>query len=66
MAVYSEVAAGNMDAAYSYVAIIVVIAFISVVLMNWGALIRSTEVFNVLLGGKKNGYSNRTFSPAWS
>ena len=27
MAVYSEVAAGNMDAAYSYVAIIVVIAF---------------------------------------
>ena len=34
MAVYSEVAAGNMDAAYSYVAIIVVIAFISVVLMS--------------------------------
>lgn len=34
MAVYSEVAAGNMDAAYRYVAIIVVIAFISVVLMN--------------------------------
>jgi len=43
MAVYSEVAAGNMDAAYSYVAIIVVIAFISVVLMNWGALIRSRK-----------------------
>ena len=30
MAVYSEVAAGNMEAAYSYVAIIVVIAFLSV------------------------------------
>ena len=43
MAVYSEVAAGNMDAAYSYVAIIVVIAFISVVLMNWGALVRSRK-----------------------
>ena len=38
MAVYSEVAAGNMDAAYRYVAIIVVIAFISVILMNWAAL----------------------------
>ena len=38
MAVYSEVAAGNMDKAYSYVAIIVVIAFISVFLMNWAAL----------------------------
>ena len=38
MAVYSEVAAGNMDAAYQYVAIIVVIAFLCVVLMNWGAL----------------------------
>ena len=35
MAVYSEVAAGNMDAAYRYVAVIVVIAFISVILMNW-------------------------------
>ena len=38
MAVYSEVAAGNMDKAYGYVAIIVVIAFISVFLMNWTAL----------------------------
>lgn len=38
MAVYSEVAAGNMDAAYGYVAIIVVIAFASVILMNWAAL----------------------------
>lgn len=38
MAVYSEVAAGNMDAAYGYVAIIIVIAFISVVLMNLAAL----------------------------
>lgn len=37
MAVYSEVAAGNMDSAYEYVAIIVVIAFISVVLMNMAA-----------------------------
>lgn len=34
MAVYSEVAAGNMDTAYQYVMIIVVIAFLSVVLMN--------------------------------
>ncbi|MBS5282786.1 MAG: molybdate ABC transporter permease subunit [Clostridiales bacterium] len=34
MAVYSEVAAGNMDQAYGYVAVIVVIAFISVFLMN--------------------------------
>ena len=34
MAVYSEVAAGNMEAAYSYVAIIVMIAFLSVFLMN--------------------------------
>ena len=38
MAVYSEVAAGNMEQAYSYVAVIVVIAFISVVLMNLAAL----------------------------
>ncbi len=38
MAVYSEVAAGNMERAYGYVAIIVVIAFISVVLMNLAAL----------------------------
>ena len=37
MAVYSEVAAGNMDTAYSYVLVIVVIAFISVVLMNVAA-----------------------------
>ena len=38
MAVYSEVAAGDMDAAYRYVAIIVVIAFLSVILMNRAAL----------------------------
>ena len=38
MAVYSEVAAGYMEQAYSYVAVIVVIAFISVVLMNLAAL----------------------------
>ena len=37
MAVYSEVAAGNMDSAYGYVAVIVVIAFISVVIMNIAA-----------------------------
>lgn len=35
MAVYSEVAAGNMDNAYQYVAIIVVIAFAAVILMNF-------------------------------
>ena len=34
MAVYSEVAAGDMESAYSYVAIIVVVAFLSVGLMN--------------------------------
>ena len=39
MAVYSEVEAGKMAAAYSYVAIIEVIPFISVVLMHRGALI---------------------------
>lgn len=38
MAVYSEVAAGNMDKAYGYVAVIVVMAFISLVLMNLAAL----------------------------
>jgi len=37
MAVYSEVAAGNMDTAYRYVAVIVVIAFVSVVIMNLAA-----------------------------
>ncbi|MDO5550486.1 MAG: molybdate ABC transporter permease subunit [Lachnospiraceae bacterium] len=37
MAVYSEVAAGNMDGAYQYVLIIVVIAFISVIVMNYWA-----------------------------
>lgn len=35
MAVYSEVAAGNMDSAYQYVAIIVVIAFVAVIIMNF-------------------------------
>lgn len=34
MAVYSEVAAGNMEKAYQYVAVIVVIAFLSVIVMN--------------------------------
>jgi molybdate transport system permease protein len=38
MAVYSEVAAGNMDTAYQYVVIIVIIAFISVAIMNVAAL----------------------------
>lgn len=38
MAVYSEVAAGNMEAANQYVIVIVAIAFISIVLMNWSAL----------------------------
>lgn len=42
MAVYSEVAAGNMDAAYQYVTIIVVIAFISVIVMN-GVALRSEK-----------------------
>lgn len=37
MAVYSEVAAGNMDTAYDYVAVIVVIAFLSVCIMNGAA-----------------------------
>lgn len=38
MAVYSEVAAGDMDAAYDYVIIIVVIAFLAIAAMNWAAL----------------------------
>lgn len=46
MAVYSEVAAGNMDAANAYVAVIVAIAFVSILLMNLGAL---------RAGGKKHG-----------
>ena len=46
MAVYSEVAAGNMGAADRYVAVIVVIAFISFLLMNLGAL---------RAGGRKHG-----------
>ena len=45
MAVYSEVA-GNMGAADRYVAVIVVIAFISILLMNLGAL---------RAGGRKHG-----------
>lgn len=46
MAVYSEVTAGNMGAADRYVAVIVVIAFISILLMNLGAL---------RAGGRKHG-----------
>ncbi len=38
IAVYSEVAAGNMDRAYQYVAVIVAVAFASVGLMNWAAV----------------------------
>ena len=37
MAVYSEVAAGNMDSAWVYVAVITIIALISIILMNWAA-----------------------------
>lgn len=46
MAVYSEVAAGNMEAANAYVAVIVAIAFVSILLMNLGAL---------RAGGKRHG-----------
>jgi molybdate transport system permease protein len=35
LAIYSDVAAGNMDGAYRYVAIIVVFSFAVVALMNW-------------------------------
>ena len=38
VAVYSEVAAGNMDAAYDYVFVIVIIAVLSVAAMDWVAL----------------------------
>lgn len=38
MAVYSEVAAGNMDSARRYVEVIVVIAFLSVIAMNRAAV----------------------------
>ncbi len=37
MAVYAEVAAGNMDSAFQYVEIIVIIALGSILLMNYGA-----------------------------
>ncbi len=37
MAVYSEVAAGNMDSAFAYVAVIVAIAFLSILVMNAAA-----------------------------
>ncbi len=42
MAVYSKVAAGDYAGAYNYVAVLVVIAFISIVLMNFFAL-RNTK-----------------------
>ncbi|GHV68328.1 molybdenum ABC transporter permease subunit [Spirochaetia bacterium] len=35
LAIYSAVAAGDMDTAYNYVAIIVIISFAVVALMNW-------------------------------
>jgi molybdate transport system permease protein len=35
LAIYSDVAAGNMDGAYRYVTIIVVLSFAVVALMNW-------------------------------
>jgi molybdate transport system permease protein len=35
LAIYSDVAAGNMDGAYRYVAVIVVFSFAVVALMNW-------------------------------
>lgn len=38
MAVYSEVAAGNMDTAYDYVAVIAAAAFAAIVAMNLAAL----------------------------
>ena len=38
MAVYSEVAAGNMDTAFAYVAVIAAAAFLCILLMNAAAL----------------------------
>lgn len=38
LAVYSAVAAGNMEEAYGYVAVLVVISFLAVVGMNWALL----------------------------
>ena len=35
LAIYSEVAAGNMEGAYDYVLIIVAISFLIVILMNY-------------------------------
>ncbi len=35
MAIYSEVAAGNMKKAYGYVAVIVLLAFVSILAINW-------------------------------
>lgn len=37
MAVYSEVAAGNMDTAWAYVAVIIAVAFVSIMVMNGAA-----------------------------
>lgn len=41
MAVYSEVAAGNMEKAWEYVAVIVVVAFAAVIFMNWMGIRRN-------------------------
>ena len=38
MAVYTEVAAGNMDEAWRYVMIILTVALLSISLMNWAAV----------------------------
>jgi molybdate transport system permease protein len=35
LAIYSAVAAGDMDAAMNYVIVIIVISFIVVALLNW-------------------------------
>ena len=43
MAVYSEVASGNMDVAYRYVCVIVVIAFLAVSVMNGAAVYRRKQ-----------------------
>lgn len=43
MAVYSEVAGGNMDTAYRYVSVMVVAAFSSIVLMNLAVLLEGNR-----------------------
>jgi molybdate transport system permease protein len=60
LAIYSEVAAGNMDGAWNYVAIIVLFSFAVVALMNW--FTGTTPV--TIKRAKKGGKSPPSLQPA--